>query len=175
MHSPDGTVHAIVNGELYDFENLKAGIVEKTAYRFTGNSDSEIVLALYQTYGLDCLQFLRGEFAFCLYDEKKRLFIAARDRYGIKPLFWTVEKGRVLLAAEIKAFLPLTAEFEWDVKSIIEAGWNFDDRTLFKDVKKVRPGYYMTCDVSGNIEHHQYWDMQFPLKVSLPAIVTLRF
>lgn len=171
MHSPDGTVHAIVNGEFYDFEDLKTDLAQRTGYQFLGNSDSEIVLALYQAYGLDCLQYLRGEFAFCLYDSTKRLLVAARDRYGIKPLFWTVENEQLLVAAEIKAFLPLKSEFEWDVKSIIEAGWNFDDRTLLKGVKKVRPGYYMTCDASGNVEHHRYWDMNFPKKVSSQCTV----
>jgi asparagine synthase (glutamine-hydrolysing) len=63
--------------------------------------------------------------------------IAARDRYGIKPLFWTVQDGRLLIAAEIKAFLPLGWKPEWDVKSLLDAGWNHDERTLFKGIAKV--------------------------------------
>ncbi|KAK5167962.1 uncharacterized protein LTR77_006529 [Saxophila tyrrhenica] len=164
FHSPDGSVHAVVNGELYDFEELKRNLLDTTGYHFTSNSDSEVVVALYQAYGRDFVQHLRGEFAICLYDESNDLFIAARDRYGIKPLFWTVSKQRLLVGAEIKAFIPLDWQAEWDVKSIIEAGWNFDDRTLFKGVKKVRPGYYLTCDSFGTIKHHQYWDMEFPEK-----------
>lgn len=123
------------------------------------------MLALYQAYGVGMFEHLRGEFAFCLYDEEKQLFIAARDRYGVKPLFYTVRWGRLLVAAEAKAFLPLGWQPEWDVKSIVEGGWNFDDRTLFKDVKKVRPGCYMTCDAQGAVEHHRYWDMDYPDKV----------
>jgi asparagine synthase (glutamine-hydrolysing) len=63
--------------------------------------------------------------------------IAARDRYGIKPLFWTVQDGRLLIAAEIKAFLPLGWKPEWDVKSLLDAGWNHDERTLFQGIAKV--------------------------------------
>lgn len=64
----------------------------------------------------------------------------------------------------MKAFLPLDWTPEWDVKSLLEGGWNFDDRTVFKDVRKVRPGYYLTCDGAGEIEHHQYWDIEYPDK-----------
>ena len=83
----------------------------------------------------------------------------------MKPLFWTVQKGRLLVAAEMKAFLPLGWHPEWDVRSLVEGGWNFDDRTIFKNVQKIRPGCYMTCDASGSMEQYQYWDMKFPDKV----------
>lgn len=166
LHSPDGSIHAVVNGELYDFEDLKVQLTKKTGYHFSGRSDSEIVIALYQAYGLDFLQHLRGEFVLCIYDEEKKLFIAARDRYGIKPLFWTKSQGRLLVASEMKAFLPLGWEAEWDVPSLVEAGWNFDDRTVFKGVKKVRPAHYLTCTADGHIKQQQYWDMEYPDKRS---------
>lgn len=158
-------MHAVVNGELYGFDDIKAQLSADIGYQFSSRCDSEIVLALYQAYGFDMFTHLRGEFAFCLYDEEKQLFIAARDRYGIKPLFYTVRSERLLIAAEAKAFLPLGWKPEWDVKSIVEGGWNFDDRTLFQDVKKVRPGCYMTCDADGAVEHHRYWDIHYPDKV----------
>lgn len=127
------------------------------------------MLELYQVYGLDFLKHLRGEFAICLHDESKDVFIAARDRYGIKPLFYTKQSGRLLVAAEIKAFLPLDWQPVWDVESLVEGGWNFDDRTLFRDVKKLRPGYYMTCNSSGEIKYQQYWDIEYPDKNILDA------
>ena len=119
-------MHAVVNGELYDYKELKDELSQTIGYQFSSNSDSEIVLALYQAYGPDFVNYLRGEFALCLYDETKKLFIAARDRYGIKPLSWTVQNENLLIGAEIKAFIPLDWQPEWDVKSILEAGWNFD-------------------------------------------------
>lgn len=166
LHSSDGKLHAVVNGELYGFDEIKTQLASEIGYQFSSKCDSEIVLALYQAYGFDMFKRLRGEFAFCLYDEEKRLFIAARDRYGIKPLFYTVQNGRLLVAAEAKAFLPLGWQPEWDVKSIVEGGWNFDTRTLFAGVKKVRPGCFMTCDDKGQVEHHRYWDMEYLDKVS---------
>lgn len=151
---------------MYGFDEIKAQLTAENGYQFSSTCDSEIVVALYQTYGLGgMLEHLRGEFAFCLYDEEKKLFVAARDRYGIKPLFYTVQSGQLLVAAEAKAFLPLGWEPEWDVRSMVEGGWNFDDRTLFKDVKKVRPGCYVTCDVEGRVEHRRYWDLEYPDKV----------
>lgn len=131
------TVHAVVNGELYDHERISQELIEKTGYKFKSRSDSEIVVALYKHYGLSFLSRLRGEFALCLYDSRTQLFVAARDRYGIKPLFWTVLDGQLLVAAEAKAFLPLGWKPEWDVKSLLDGGWNHNERTIFRNVKKV--------------------------------------
>ena len=72
-----------------------------------------------------------------IYDERSRTFLAARDRYGIKPLFWTRQEGRILVAAEIKAFLGMEWKAEWDVGAIVDGGWGQDTRTIFKGVQKV--------------------------------------
>ena len=154
----------MVNGEIYDFERLRDSLVERFQHNFQTNSDSEVALALYEHYGLDFLQHLRGEFAVCIYDERRQTFLAARDRYGIKPLFWTFdENGRLLVAAEAKAFIGFGWRAEWDVKSIVEGGWNFDDRTLFKGVKKVLPGQCLIWD--GELRFESYWDVTYPDKV----------
>ena len=141
FHDQDDAVHAVVNGELYDYEKHRATLAEKTGFRFKGRSDCEIVIALYKYYGLSFLSMLRGEFALCIYDARTRTFIAARDRYGIKPLFYTYVNAKLLVAAESKAFLPLGWEAEWDVASLKEAGWNHDTRTIFKGVRKVQLDY----------------------------------
>ncbi|KAI9656131.1 MAG: hypothetical protein M1831_004702 [Alyxoria varia] len=164
MHSPDETVHAVVNGEFYDHDRIRQELIESTGYKFKGHSDSEIVIALYKHYGLSFLSHLRGEFSLCLYDSETRFFVAARDRYGIKPLFWTIVDGRLLIAAEAKAFLPLGWEPEWDVKSLMDGGWSNDQRTVFQNVHKVRPGHYLTCNSFGHIEASQYWDLSYPNK-----------
>jgi len=137
IHDTDNTVHAVVNGEIYDFERIREDLVREIGYSFKSHSDSEVVVALYKRYGISFLRYLRGEFSVCLYDEKTEFFIAARDRYGIKPLFWTVVDGRLLLAAEAKAFLPLGWKPEWDVRSLLDGGWNHDQRTIFSNVHKV--------------------------------------
>ena len=109
---------------------------------------------------------IRGEFAICIYDEARQLFLAIRDRYGIKPLFWTIHAGQLLVAAEAKTFPGFGWKPEWDVASIVEGGWNFDDRTLFKGVEKIKPGHYLICDSSG-LRQECYWDMQYPDKVCI--------
>ncbi|KKY19459.1 putative asparagine synthase [Diplodia seriata] len=131
--SPDAAIHAVVNGELYDYDALRALVHDhQPAYAFAGRSDCELVVALYLQHGLSFLSRLRGEFSLCLYDARTQLFVAARDRYGIKPLFWRVdeERRRFEFAAEAKAWLPFGWTPEWDVKSLLEAGWNHDQRMV---------------------------------------------
>lgn len=136
LHSPDGLVHAIVNGEIYDYDRLRALSPD---YPYVGHSDSELVVALYLQYGQSFLSHLRGEFSLVIFDQRDGSFFAARDRYGIKPLFWTRQKatGQIWVAAEIKAFLGLGWEAEWDVGSIVGGGWGQDTRTVFRGVQKV--------------------------------------
>jgi asparagine synthase (glutamine-hydrolysing) len=98
---------------------------------------TENVIALYLHYGVHFLSKPRGEFALCLYDTRRQLFIAARDRYGVKPLFWTIQDKRLLVASEAKAFLAFAWKPEWDVRSLIGDGWLHDERTIFKGVYKV--------------------------------------
>ncbi|TKA49358.1 hypothetical protein B0A54_00024 [Friedmanniomyces endolithicus] len=171
FHSPAHGIHAVVNGEFYDYDAIRARLETETQYLFTSRSDSEIIIALYLHYGLNFTEHLRGEFACVLWDEGREMFVAVRDRYGIKPLFWTVQDDghgaggkRLLVAAEMKAFLPLGWEPEWDVRSLKDAGWNHDTRTLFKGVQKIRPGHYMTCQSFGHVEERPYWDTSFPDK-----------
>ncbi|KAK0307900.1 hypothetical protein LTR01_005232 [Friedmanniomyces endolithicus] len=180
FHSPAHGIHAVVNGEFYDYDAIRARLETETQYLFTSRSDSEIIIALYLHYGLNFTEHLRGEFACVLWDEGREMFVAVRDRYGIKPLFWTVQDDghgaggkRLLVAAEMKAFLPLGWEPEWDVRSLKDAGWNHDTRTLFKGVQRIRPGHYMTCQSFGHVEERPYWDTSFPDKARVPNILAL--
>ncbi|KAI4170669.1 MAG: hypothetical protein LQ343_004767 [Gyalolechia ehrenbergii] len=165
----DGTIHAVVNGELYDHQRIRDDMIKRSGYKFKGGSDSEIVMALYEYYGVSFLSQLRGEYALCLYDAKKQLLLAARDRSGIKPLFWTIHDGRLLLASEAKALLPFGWRPEWDVRSIADKGWLTEERTIFKGLRKIRPGCYLTCLSFDHIADGQYWDHDYPEKVSVAA------
>lgn len=91
------------------------------------------------------LKDLRGEFAFVLYDSKRDLIFAARDRFGIKPCFYTVVDGRILIASEIKAFLPLGWKAYWDIESVINMGDYNDNRTVFEGVFKVYRFFSSSC------------------------------
>lgn len=128
-------IHAVVNGELYDYEHYRAKFAKE--YDFKGNSDCEIVIALYKHYGISFLSYLRGEFALVLWDSKRKLFFSARDRYGIKSLYYTVADGQLLVATEMKSFLPLGWKPEWNVRALREKTWQWDSDTMFKDVYTV--------------------------------------
>lgn len=145
LHSTDKRVHTVVNGEIYDYDKLRREMEQKIDYRFQGTSDSELVLALYKYYGLSFLSHIRGEFSICLFDSERELFIAVRDRYGIKPLFWTVQNGELLVAAEMKAFLPLGWRPEWDVRSIVGGDFQIGNSTIFKGVQKVSAKLDCVC------------------------------
>ncbi|KAF5020536.1 hypothetical protein F66182_7435 [Fusarium sp. NRRL 66182] len=152
LHSDDQRVHAVVNGEIYEYDRLRQLCVDSV-------------------FGAPSfLNHLRGEFSFVLYDEDKEVVIAGRDRYGVKPLFWTVvedagargpEGKRLLFASEAKAFLPLGWRPEWDTESIATGSMDRDnERTTFKGVCKLRPGHIVSID-AGGMAHYQYWDMQY--------------
>ncbi|KAL8919477.1 MAG: hypothetical protein Q9208_006762 [Pyrenodesmia sp. 3 TL-2023] len=176
LHSSDNLIHAVVNGEIYDYDRLRHQCETLQNYPFQSDSDSELVLALYNIYGApEFLTHLRGEFAFVLYDARQgaQRVIAARDRYGIKPLVYTRLGSKLLLASEAKAFLPLGWKPRWDVRAIADAGWMFDNRTLFRGVQKLLPGHYLDITEQGGVRQVKYWDAEYEDKVSKPETRTI--
>ncbi|ETS75489.1 hypothetical protein PFICI_12433 [Pestalotiopsis fici W106-1] len=172
LHSDDGLVHAVINGEIYDFERLRHECEEKHGYVFKSSSDSEVLVALYKAYGApEFFSHLRGEFAFVLFDEREgtRRVLAGRDRFGIKPLLWTKLDNRVLFASEAKAFLAMGWKPRWDVRSLSSSGWMIDDRTLFKDVRKLRPGHWIEVSQERGFTINQYWDAEYPDKTQVES------
>lgn len=167
LSSDDGYIQAVVNGEIYDQDRLREFCSAEHGYKFCSESDSELVVALYKIYGSPGLFLhLRGEFAFVLYDQRpgQQRVVAARDRFGIKPLVWTTIDDRVLLASEAKAFLPLGWKPEWDVEAIATSAWQLDHRTLFKGVHKLLPGHWLEIK-DARVEQFRYWDAEYEDKV----------
>jgi asparagine synthase (glutamine-hydrolysing) len=111
--SEDESQHIVVNGEFYDFERAQREL-EGRGHRLRTRSDSEIALHLYEDLGTACLQRLRGEFAFALWDGPNDTLFAARDRFGIKPLFYAHHAGTLYLASEIKALFAAGVPARWD-------------------------------------------------------------
>ncbi|KAI1336734.1 asparagine synthase [Xylariaceae sp. FL0016] len=162
LHDDEGHIHAVVNGEVYDHDLIRDQLSHEFGYRFKGHSDSEVVVALYKHYGAPAfLEQMRGEFSLVIYDDRSGEVIAVRDRFGIKPLFWTVVQDKLLIAAEIKAFLPMGWKPEWDLESVARSDCYNGTRTIFQGVQKVEPGHYMVLSPKGTIRHHQYWDLQY--------------
>src|SRR5918995_4190178 len=104
LDSEDGRVTAIVNGEIYNHRDLRAGLEEK-GHRWATNSDSEVVVHAYEEYGTDCVRHLNGIFAFVVWDDARQRLVAARDHFGVKPLYWWSDGRRVALASEVGALL----------------------------------------------------------------------
>ncbi|KAI3555923.1 asparagine synthase [Colletotrichum abscissum] len=167
LHSDDGKIHAVVNGEIYDHDAIRERCIKEHNYRFKGHCDSEVLVALYKIYGAPgFFKHLRGEFSFVIYDENKDRVIVARDRFGIKPMFWTVQdqgngaSKRMLLASEMKGFRAFGWEPEWNVYGLLSGSSMQADCTVFKDVRKLEPGNWMEIR-DGEIKHRQYWDPEF--------------
>ena len=159
----DKTLHIIANGEFYDFECIQ-GDLRRWGYKLKTNSDSEIALHLYNEFGTQCLHHLRGEFAFVIWDERNELLFAARDRFGIKPLYYSNYQNTLYLASEIKALLAAGVPASWDEEAFwqSECGILAPDRTMFANIYQVPPGHFLIASRSG-IKLQCYWDFDYPL------------
>lgn len=164
----DEQLHLIVNGEFYDYERIQREL-EQRGHRLRTRSDSEIALHLYEEFGTHCLHHLRGEFAFILWDESNQLLFAARDRFGIKPLFYTIVGDTLYLASEAKALFAAGVSAHWDHESFFQQLFLYvnQDRTLFEGVYQVPPGHYLMATPYG-IQIVRYWDLDYPT-VDTPA------
>jgi len=156
--SEDGRTQIVVNGELYDFERIQKELEER-GHHLATRSDSEIALHLFEDHGPACLQQLRGEFAFVVWDERNRRLLAARDRFGIKPLYYAQRPEGLYIASEAKALFALGVPAAWDHKSFVQSCHSplNDDRTLFAGVRQVPPGHYIEA-VDGTVQLTCYWD-----------------
>jgi len=164
LSNENGKIHAIINGEFYGFEKIRSELEEK-GHTFKTHSDSEILIHLYEEYGPACLEKLRGEFAFALWDEANQLFFAARDRFGIKPLYYSNYKDTFYCASEIKAILALGVPAAWDEEAFYftqhALGTNLQNRSLFKGIYQIPPGHYLLASPNHQ-QIVQYWDFDYP-------------
>ena len=162
--SEDGRLHLVVNGEFYGYEAIRRDL-EGRGHVFSTESDSEIALHLYEEMGSECLTHLRGEFALALWDEERETLWAARDRFGIKPLFYARERGVLYLASEVKALLAAGVPPAWDEESVFQQLFACFDcaRTLFAGVRQVPPGHYLSAR-GGTLRLQRYWDVNYPRK-----------
>jgi asparagine synthase (glutamine-hydrolysing) len=168
--SEDGRTRIVVNGELYGYEAIRQEL-QGRGHRLSTKSDSEIALHLYEDFGVHCLEHLRGEFALVLWDENRRRLFAARDRFGIKPLFYAWHRDTLYIASEVKALFAAGVPAQWDEESVYHA-MSFGGhqmRTLYDGVMQVPPGYFMLV-TDKHVQLNQYWDFNYPTKEkSAPA------
>lgn len=151
LASEDGRVHAVVNGEFYGFEAVRRDL-EARGHRFATRTDSEILVHTYEDRGVDAIADLRGEFAFVLHDREANRLVAARDRFGVKPLVYAEHRGGLVLASKPSALFALGVPAAWDAQAFLHAMTHQylpPDRTLFAGVRRVPPGHVLTCAPGG--------------------------
>jgi asparagine synthase (glutamine-hydrolysing) len=161
----DERLHIVVNGEFYDHERVQREL-EHSGHRLRTRSDSEIALHLYEDFGTQCLHRLRGEFAFALWDEPNQTLFAARDRFGIKPLYYAQRDGVLALASEAKALFGAGVPARWSPTGFVQATSLLvpeQDASLFDGIRQVPPGHYMLATTTG-VRIVRYWDFDYPQK-----------
>ena len=163
ISNEDGTLWIVFNGEIFNYVELRPDL-EAHGHRFSTNTDTEIILHLYEEYGHDCLRFLNGQFAIAIWDVRERSLFLARDRMGIRPLFYTVKNGRLIFGSEIKAILAypgVRAELDETVLEQIFTFWStLSPRTAFRGISDVPPGYYLLVR-EGKLQIRPYWKQDF--------------
>jgi len=161
MANRDKTLWIVHNGEVYNFREIRKEL-EAKGYTFQGNSDTEVILYAYEEWGADCLQRFRGMFAFAIWNEQKKDLFIARDRLGVKPLYYMEKGGILYFASEIKAFKETGVMDDTLHAGAVDLYFTFrftpGSQTVIKDVKRLDPGYYMIWK-EGASTLHKYWDI----------------
>jgi asparagine synthase (glutamine-hydrolysing) len=158
----NGTLAITANGEFYGYQRM-ADALRARGHVLTTRSDSEVALHLYEELGADSLSLLRGEFAYAIWDGRHDELFAARDRFGIKPLYYALHRDGIVLASEIKAILACGVNPAWDRDAVFQS-FHFvlrQERTLFEGVRQVPPGHFLKFS-RGRLELRRYWDADFP-------------
>ncbi len=167
MANADESYVIIYNGEVYNHADYRVEL-EAKGYKFQTNCDTETILHLYEEYGAKCVEFLRGMFAFAVWDKRKNELFIARDRLGVKPLYYVHdEQGNLFFASEIKSLLKAEAvkpelNFNALPDQLANHGTSFDE-TLFKNVKRLLPGHTLSWS-DGKIKIEEFWDVSFEPK-----------
>ena len=163
MSDTTGRYWIVYNGEIFNYKELRVDLINK-GIQFKTNCDTEVVVQMYALYGPDCLTQFNGQFAFCIWDRSKKELFLARDRVGIRPLFYWAQNGAFAFCSEIKGLFSLDQiERALDAKSLsqIFTFWTtISPNTPFKNIFELQPGHYMHVNSDG-LQTKKYWSMNF--------------
>ena len=163
MSNEDGTVWLTCNGEIYNFQELRRQMI-RAGHRFRSNTDTEVIVHLYEDLGIECLQKLNGMFGLAVWDERKHRLLLARDPLGIKPVYYTQIGNRLLFASEVKCLLQSDlVQVEPDLEALhyfLCFLWVPGPKTMFKGIHKLMPGEMLTWE-DGRVQVQRYWDVAF--------------
>lgn len=158
MANESQTVWTVFNGEIYNYQDIRAYLIER-GHRFATTSDTEVIVHLYEDEGLDFIQRLRGMFALAIWDTRRRRLILARDRIGEKPLFYTVDDNRLLFGSEIKAILQKSRSRTVSAQAVCDflaMGYVSPPRTFYEGIEKLAPGQLLVYE-NGQSRLVSYW------------------
>jgi asparagine synthase (glutamine-hydrolysing) len=163
MSDQSGRYWIVYNGEIFNYTELRSELIKK-GIQFKTTSDTEVVVQMYSLYGADCLNYFNGQFAFCIWDRNKKEIFLARDRVGIRPLFYCFQNDSFAFCSEIKGLFALDQiERALDAESIsqIFTFWTtLSPKTPFKNIFELQPGHYMHLNSNG-IQIKKYWNLDF--------------
>ncbi|MCU0320942.1 MAG: asparagine synthase (glutamine-hydrolyzing) [Chitinophagaceae bacterium] len=171
MFSNNGNYVLTFNGEIYNYIELRNKLEQEHQVVFRTNSDTEVLVEMYAHYGKEMLNYLNGMFAFAIWDKAKREIFIARDRVGIKPLFYSINSEQLVFASEIKPLLKVYVQPE-----ILESALNellffrfvSGENTLFKDLKRLLPGHYLIVSEDGKQQNVCWWNLKSKVLNSSP-------
>jgi len=161
MCDAQGEIWITYNGEIYNYKEIRQRLEKK--YDFKSNTDTEVILYAYKEYGERCVEHFNGMFAFCIYDRRSKKFFLARDRIGIKPLYYYSQDGKFIFSSEIKAIVQDT-EVKRMVNSRVLAeyfaySFPISDETIFAGIKELLPGHYLILTKNEMIVR-RYWQVR---------------
>ncbi|MFH1368206.1 MAG: asparagine synthase (glutamine-hydrolyzing) [Elusimicrobiota bacterium] len=172
-----GDISIIHSGEIYNYRELRETLIRK-GHSFKTSSDTESILHLYEEYGEKCLAMLNGMFAFAIWDKKNDKMFVARDRAGIKPLFYSLSAGSLMFSSEIRALLSAGVSNEVDREALVNY-FSFyyisSPQTIYKNIRRLPPGHFIEVGRS-NVEIKQYWDLKFfpEIKTEQEAVESIK-
>ena len=176
LYNEDESLVLVCNGEIYNYKEIKTGLLGK-GHRFRSNSDCEVILHLYEEYSGDpsrLLDRLTGMFAFALWDLKKKKLFIARDRIGIKPLYYSYENGLLIFSSEVKPIaVSGCIQVHTDFTSVYEyflTGSIPGPNTLYKEIKSLEPGNFLILE-GNKLTMQQYWDIPYCIRSWKPLII----
>jgi asparagine synthase (glutamine-hydrolysing) len=163
-----GRYWIVFNGEIFNYPELRSGLIQK-GYIFQTHSDTEVLVQLFAVYGKNCLEMLNGQFAFAIWDKEEEEMFIARDRVGIRPLFYTIHNDTFSFASEIKCLFEqeeIIPEFNPESLMQIFTFWTvITPNTAFKNIFELSPGEYMVYNRDG-IKKEKYWELNFEISDS---------
>lgn len=169
MDGLDGS-RIVFNGEIYNYRTLREGF-SREGRVFRSQSDTESILAAYEKLGTSCVNELRGMFAFALWDERRSRLVLGRDRFGIKPMYYTVQEGVLYFASETKALLPFLSEVSTNRTALAEYltfQYTIGSETLFDGISQLMPGHIMVVTPDA-ITVERYWDVRYEVEFDKPV------